>query len=174
MALTSVDFPAPFSPSKAWICSGQMSISIESLARKLPYRLVNPTVRSSGVWPECRPVGVGSDIRCHVHEEWVPQYWASLDLRVSREKAPALAQLFGRRPGLRFSCYLLASLALRSPYATSPTKIGGIVCCKIVTVDTNRNNRFNPASNVGSFAAWCTSPAGASLGIQWQCGSCAA
>src|SRR5439155_26415907 len=30
-------------------------------------------------------------------EEWLAQYWARLEFGVSREKAPALAQLFSRR-----------------------------------------------------------------------------
>jgi hypothetical protein len=48
MILTSVDLPAPFSPSSAWISAGNRSRSIESLARKVPYRLTMPIACSSG------------------------------------------------------------------------------------------------------------------------------
>src|SRR5579862_6449309 len=52
MILTSVDFPAPFSPRRAWISAGYRSRSIESLARNVPYRFVMPSARSSGSLPE--------------------------------------------------------------------------------------------------------------------------
>ena len=36
MIFTSVDLPAPFSPSSAWISAGNTSMLIESLAGKVP------------------------------------------------------------------------------------------------------------------------------------------
>ena len=44
----SVDFPAPFSPSSAWISPGRTSRSIPSLATTPGYRFVMPRISSAG------------------------------------------------------------------------------------------------------------------------------
>src|SRR5215510_4275911 len=51
----SVDLPAPFSPSRAWISPGSTVRSIRSLAVKLPKRLVNPSISSLIRPPLCSP-----------------------------------------------------------------------------------------------------------------------
>jgi hypothetical protein len=94
-------------------------------------------VCSNGVSPECRLLGVESDIRCHAQWDEMPQYWASLDLRVSREKAPALAQAFGsqslRRAGTIDSVWPICSPRVCSKCHHRPCD-AIFVCCKIVTV----------------------------------------
>ena len=47
----SVDFPAPFSPSRQWISPGSMTRSIESFAVKVPNRLVIPCSSSRTLLP---------------------------------------------------------------------------------------------------------------------------
>src|SRR5580704_14491470 len=73
ITLTSVDLPAPFSPSRAWISAGNRSRSMPSLARKEPYRLVILMARNSGSVPNEVPCGgtsciaIVAYIRCYGH-----------------------------------------------------------------------------------------------------------
>src|SRR6201987_2509729 len=48
MIFTSVDLPAPFSPSSAWISAGRKSRSMASFASRSPKRLLMPAACSSG------------------------------------------------------------------------------------------------------------------------------
>src|SRR5258706_15191082 len=83
--------------------------------------------------------------------EWLPQYWASLKFGVSREKAPALAQLFGRRQ----PAIALALSRGCPPRRTTKQRRQRVVCCKIVTLETNRNFAVRPATNMSSVIQSC-------------------
>src|SRR5712675_1065595 len=61
MIFTSVDLPAPFSPSRAWVSVPKISRSMASFAAKLPKRLVMCIAESSGDRAPCR--GGGSSMR---------------------------------------------------------------------------------------------------------------
>src|SRR5882757_508094 len=74
----------------------------------------------------------------------MPQYCASLDVGVSREKAPAVAQLFGRRvtvpiPGRLPDPLVLFSVVIRHSIGENAKA----TCCRFVTVETNRNCAVN-------------------------------
>src|SRR5580704_9988693 len=60
MIFTSVDLPAPFSPSSAWVSVPKISRSMESFAANVPKRLVMCTADSSG---SRGAAGVGSSMR---------------------------------------------------------------------------------------------------------------
>src|SRR6266851_5792875 len=61
MIFTSVDLPAPFSPSNAWVSVPWISRSMPSLAANAPNRLVMCTADSNGSRAGCG--GVGSSMR---------------------------------------------------------------------------------------------------------------
>ena len=83
--------------------------------------------------------------------EWMPQYWASFGARVSREKAPALAQPFGRRRTLPIpDCLAVAAFADRSA-PTGACEGGNCPCCRFVTVQTIRDCLVSPDAKLCSF-----------------------
>jgi hypothetical protein len=81
----------------------------------------------------------------------MPQYWASL-ARVSREKAPALAQPFGRRKRSRDS-RLLERQRLRIVARRSALRRKRRTCCRFVTVQTIRNGLVSADAKLSSFVA---------------------
>src|SRR3954452_20294998 len=144
----SVLFPAPFSPSRQWICPGSMTRSMWSLATSEPKRLVMPRSSSftTDLLPRLTPL-VRASVRIRDdHRNGLPEASRYARGRERRSALPLPPAGRCSRRQLVFGCAF--DLILILPFVMSE-----LTCCSslLVSEDTFESKLWNGARPVPSF-----------------------
>jgi hypothetical protein len=101
--------------------------------------------------------------RCRIQHSWSRVSGSTASIlgqfghRRKWGKAPTFAQLFGSVAVRRFSRLFRSGRIRGGGYRRVPGEDGRIICCKIVTIDTNRNGPISLAVNLSRIVRSCKS-----------------